>query len=290
MPAEPALRSFQARAGRIAFAEWGERGRPQILLVHATGFHARCWDQTVAALPPGFNVFAIEIRGHGQSENTGLIADWSEPARDVEDLVQHVDLQGAIGAGHSMGGHTLVQVAALHPKAFSRLVLVDPVIMAPEIYEAKHFWPPDQEHPIARRRNKWASWQDMFETFKRRHPYSLWKPEVLADYCKYGLTPRADGDGYELACPPDIEASIYKAASGRNIFDAVRAIDIPVTVLRAKPRPPGPRDPTDFAASPTWPELAATFKHGRDVFLPELTHFIPMQDPKLTARYIAGDA
>jgi hypothetical protein len=42
----------------------------------------------------------------------------------------------------------------------------------------------------------------------------------------------------------------------------------------------------DFAASPTWPKLAAQFARGRDVYLPELTHFIPMQAPDLVARYI----
>jgi hypothetical protein len=33
--------------------------------------------------------------------------------------------------------------------------------------------------------------------------------------------------------------------------------------------------------------VAHCFKHGRDVPLPDLTHFIPMQDPELTARFVA---
>ena len=32
--------------------------------------------------------------------------------------------------------------------------------------------------------------------------------------------------------------------------------------------------------------LADQFPNGRDVYLPELTHFIPMQDPNLVARFI----
>jgi hypothetical protein len=61
-----------------------------------------------------------------------------------------------------------------------------------------------------------------------------------------------------------------------------------VTVLRARLPGPGPRDLTDFTASPTWPELASLFEQGRDVFLPELTHFIPMQDPELVAAFMEG--
>lgn len=290
MRADPVQHAFQASTARIAYVEWGERGRPAVFLIHATGFHARCWDQTVAALPSGFNVFAVDMRNHGASEKTGPISDWSEPMHDIDELVAHLGLEGAIGAGHSMGGHVLVQVAARRPRAFKRLVLVDPVMMPPEVYaDTTHRWPAHLEHPIARRRNKWASWQAMFDAFKDRHPYSLWRREVLADYCRYGVSPRQDGDGYELSCPPDIEASIYKAATGRDIYDLVAKIDVPVTVLRAKPRPPGPRDHTDFAASPTWEHLAAKFKRGRDVFLPQLTHFIPMQDPELVARHIAGE-
>jgi len=46
----------------------------------------------------------------------------------------------------------------------------------------------------------------------------------------------------------------------------------------------------DFSASPTWPELAAQFPRGQDVHLPELTHFIPMQDPQLVADFICVGA
>ena len=42
----------------------------------------------------------------------------------------------------------------------------------------------------------------------------------------------------------------------------------------------------DLKCSPTWVELASQFKIGTDVFLPELTHLIPMQEPGLVARYI----
>ena len=47
--------------------EWGAPGpEPTIVLIHATGFHARCWDQVVKALP-GRHVLALDLRGHGRS-------------------------------------------------------------------------------------------------------------------------------------------------------------------------------------------------------------------------------
>jgi lipase len=243
----------------------------------------------VRALPAGFRVIAADLRGHGRSQKTGPIANWAEPARDIAELVEHLKLEGAIGAGHSMGGHILVQIAATHPQAFSRLVLIDPVIMAPEIYAQREaMFPPGTEHPVARRRNQWTSWQEMFDAFKGRNPYALWQAKVLEAYCRHGLTP-ASGGGFELACPPAVEASIYMGSLGTDIYDAVRKVEVPVAILRAKERPPGPRERMDFSDSPTWPQLAATFKHGRDVYLPHMTHFIPMQDPQLVARYVAQE-
>ena len=42
----------------------------------------------------------------------------------------------------------------------------------------------------------------------------------------------------------------------------------------------------DFSASPTWPGLVDTLADARERLLPELTHFIPMEDPGLVARAI----
>jgi len=285
---EPKLSFFDATGGRIAWFEWGTRGQEPLLLIHATGFHARVWDRTIAALKERYHVIAVDTRGHGRSEKRGPVRDWRDMADDIHELLLQLALPRMIGAGHSMGGHLLVQLAARMPEQFSRLVLVDPVIMSPEVYEARKPWPPEGEHPVARRRNSWESWEAMFELFSHRKPYNLWQRDVRVDYCRHGVMPKADGSGVELACPPAIEASVYMVSGSSAIHDEARSVKVPVTVLRARLPGPGPRDLTDFTASPTWPDLASLFEQGRDVFLPDLTHFIPMQDPALTADYIAG--
>jgi lipase len=285
-PSEPSLSTFDASGCRIAYFEWGERGQAPLLLIHATGFHARVWDQTIAHLAGNYHIVAVETRGHGRSAKPGPIRNWREPADDIHELLQHLKLAPILGAGHSMGGHILVQLAARMPAQFTRLVLVDPVIMSPEIYAKQGNWPEGTDHPVARRRNSFESWEAMRDLYQHRKPYSLWQPAVLDDYCRYGVMPKADGTGVELACPPAIEASIYMAAGGTDIDDNVRSVKVPVTVMRAQQRQEGPRDHTDFSASPTWDRLAQEFPQGRDVFLPGLTHFMPMQDPALVAAYI----
>jgi lipase len=126
----------------------------------------------------------------------------------------------------------------------------------------------------------------MFERFEHRPPYSLFVPEALSDYCEHGLLPAPDGDGYVLACTPEIEASIYMTSRTHpGVYDSVRALEIPVKILRA--REPGPdRDVMDFTSSPTWPGLVREFKRATELYLPEQTHFLPMEAPKLVAEHV----
>jgi pimeloyl-ACP methyl ester carboxylesterase len=140
------------------------------------------------------------------------------------------------------------------------------------------------DHPTARRSNAFASWRELFDRLKGRGSYAPWRTEILEDYCRFGVVPNPHGTNWILACPPQVEAAIYTGAVGNDINELLRRIDIPVAVLRAQPRTSGER--MDFLGSPTWPELANQFAQGRDIPLPQLTHFIPMQAPELVAAII----
>jgi len=180
---------------------------------------------------------------------------------------------------------TVASAAAL-PRRFNQLVLIDPVIFAPERYEQMelHAGLSAVDHPVARRKNNWRDADEMFTRFRERPPFDNWKPEVLRDYCDYALLP-PDEDGFrQLACNPINEASNYlNSGSNETILEKLPLITMPVSLLRATP---GEGSEEDFSASPTWPELASHLPMCRDVYLPDLNHFIPMQDPGLVAGYI----
>ena len=258
---------------------------PTLWLVHATGFHARVWDQTIAHLP-GRHVIAIEQRGHGRSQ-AAAFDNWSVFGHDQAALAQVFQLQGAVGVGHSMGAHALVQAAALVPGAFRQLVLIDPVLLAP----ADYLLPPPAPgtlHPSAGRKNQFESAQAMATRFAGRPPYSVFTPQALQDYCEHGLRPvdSSTGSGFQLACAPAFEGQVYPLArSYPGIYACIRALQIPVLVLRARPQDPSVM-PWDPLGSPTWPALAAEFHDGRDLQLMDKTHMLPMEDPALLARLI----
>ncbi len=253
---------------------------PPVVFCHATGFHGRCWDQIVARLP-GRHCIALDFRGHGRSSKPAPPYSWRAFGDDLAALLAHFEIRNAVGVGHSMGGHSLVQAAASMPQAFSRLVLLDPVIRPRPAYTG----PMPQLDFVLRRRNDWASPEQMFDRFHDRAPFASWAVAVLHDYCNFGLVPSESGSGFLLACPPAIEAAIYSNNSAKesDLYDEIPTIEIPVRVIRSG----GEFHGSNFMASPTAIDLASFFPHGEDIPLTGISHFIPMEAPDLTAQWIA---
>lgn len=286
----PALGTITINNIDLAYFDWpaapGSPAAPIMIFAHATGFHARVWDAVIAHFPQ-HRVLALDLRGHGRSGG-GPIDDWRLVASDVAGLIDQLGITSAIGIGHSMGGHVLVQCASDKSAAFARLVLFDPVILAPDYYEqAETRFTDENPHPASRRKRDFASAEEMIARFAARDPYCLFATEVFEDYCRYGLLPDPAGaGGMVLACAPEVEGSIYASSrSNTGILDAARKVDIPVLVVRAQQS-----DINDFKGSPTWPELAGILPQGTDMDRSDRTHFHPFEDPADAAAIIAGFA
>lgn len=277
--AEPRQHEVQVNGMCLCYFERGvpSKDRPTLMFVHATGFHGRVWDRLAEAFPEHHSL-ALELRGHGRSENVP-IDHWHDVAQDICAFTDALDVTRAIGIGHSMGAHCLIDAAA-HCDAFASLLVLDPTIAAPESYEDSESPFPDGLHPAARRRNYFDSPEEMMERLLSKSSFALYEPRIFADYCRYGLVPGEDG-GFQLACPPEIEATVYMSArSNGGVYDSVRTLDIPVFIVRAK-EPGSQLGGPDFSSSPTWPPLVKEFKHGQELHLKECSHFIPMQVPAL---------
>ncbi|MDG2304964.1 MAG: alpha/beta hydrolase [Candidatus Binatia bacterium] len=289
---EPSSQRIRVNGVELCLFEWGhpQPGQPTFLLAHATGFHARCWDQVVRHLGPQ-HILAVDQRGHGRSEAPG-ITHWEVFGQDLAEIVRARDLTNIVGVGHSMGGHAMTQAAAWCPERFTRILLIDPVIASPDDYGPGGWTlspPPGSLHPTAKRKSRFASPQAMIDRFRDRPPYANFLPECLRDYCTYGLLPAPDGDGCVLACSPATEASVYMTSrSNPGIYDSARSLEIPTLIVRAK-LPLADRQIMDFSSSPTWPGLAGEFRQGREIFLADRTHFIPLETPEYVADLILRD-
>ncbi len=277
---EPTQSRRSVNGAQLRVFEWAGEG-PTLFFAHATSFHARCWDQVIARLP-GRHAVAFDMRGHGGSDNPDPPLDWRDWGEDAAELARQLELRGAIAVGHSMGGHSVTIAAALDPRRFAALLLVDPVIQRREDYGPAE----RRGRDAGGRRNEWASPDEMFESFLGRGSFATWDEQVLRDYCNYGLVPNSEGAGMVLGCPPEVEAALYAAAATTDIYDEIATIELPVRILRAQEPPPEGRQ--GFGYSPTAPDLASHFQNAEDVYLPDATHFIPMESPSLVAEHIEG--
>jgi pimeloyl-ACP methyl ester carboxylesterase len=267
------------RIGDLAVWEW-PGADPPILFLHATGFHGRLWDRIVERIP-GRRAIAPDLRGHGRSAGAQPPCHWPPFGMDVIGVIDRLGLRGLTGVGHSMGGYLVVQAAAVRPEAFRDLVLVDPTIFAPDYYGK----PPFDVSFVRRRRNHWNSADEMDHRFFNRQPFHDWQPGILRDYCDYGLL--AAGDGFVLACRPEVEASIYECSheAETDLHPLLAAIEHPVTILRAGKAPrPGV---FDLSTSPTTPDLVTRFPNAREILLAGRNHYIPMEAPELVVAAIS---
>ena len=264
-------------SGGVEIAAWdwaadSPDGAQPIVFTHATGFHGRAWDEITRQFPERRRI-AMEVRGHGRSAKPEPPYLWRDFGRDVAAVAKKLGVRGALGVGHSMGGHSTVCAAAFRPETFRELLLIDPTIFPRDAYGT----PPGDASFIRKRKNEFASAEAMIERFRDKLPFSRWNPQVLRDYCEYGILPR--GNEFVLACPPDIEASIYfqSKAPDSNIYPEIESIALPVTVIRAgRTRTQGV---FDLTTSPTAVDLASRFANGRDKAFADCTHYIPQEAP-----------
>jgi len=130
---------FQADAASIHYAESPPNG-PPIILLHGL---ARDWKSFSVLLPEltsRFQVFALDLRGHGGSSRVPRSYRITYYAQDVSAFLKQVIPGGAAIFGHSLGGEVGMCVAANADSRVSALIVGDSVI-SPENFARSMYDP-----------------------------------------------------------------------------------------------------------------------------------------------------
>lgn len=109
--------------GVVSYLRWGD-GEPELVLLHGLGQCAHTWDTLLLAL--GRPAIAIDLPGHGHSD-WRLDYDYG-PCRNTEAvarLMEQVAPLARVVVGVSLGGATVIRLAAQYPGLCRRAVYVD---------------------------------------------------------------------------------------------------------------------------------------------------------------------
>lgn len=253
----PIDRQLEVNGLRLHLLDWGGAGRTPLLLLHGFTGHAHAWDTLSIALQPRFHVYALDQRGHGDSDP----ADAYDPAAafdDVAGVVEQLGLAPLILVGLSMGGRNAMYFTARRPEAVQRLVIVD---IGPEISRRATEAAPGPPEP-----ETWESIEQAAQHLYRANPY----PGIhyYRWVVSHSLRQRPDG-ALVWAWHPSIKAR--RSPGDVDWWALVRAITPPTLVLRGEHSHVLARDVAE--------RMARELPHGRLVEIPRAVHTLHEDNP-----------
>jgi pimeloyl-ACP methyl ester carboxylesterase len=258
----------------LALHDLGGRGDP-LLIAHATGFCGRAYDPLAAQLRPHFHVFALDLRGHGDSTSP---ADgdfsWSRMADDVLAATAVIGRGPIAAVGHSMGGAALLLAEAARPESLRFAYLYEPIVL-PAGFVA------DGDNmlagPARRRRATFGSKPEVLQRYATRPPLNVLRADALAAYVEHGFETTPDGS-VRLKCSGEHEARTFNEGLKVTV-DRIVGVSVPATVavgLRVSEP-----NPAKLARG-----IVAALPAGSLLEYPHLGHFGPFQDPESLVRDI----
>lgn len=254
---------------------------PPVMLVHATGFHGRCWVPLARSLSPHFSVWAVDQRGHGMSGKApdGRYDEWSVFVADLLAVIDALDETGWRGVGHSLGGAVLMLAESRRPGTFADLCCYEPVVIPPDLRLGEGFAGRIPMSELARkRRPSFSSRRQAYDNYASKPPLNRLAPEALDAYVTWGFIDAPDGS-VTLACTPEDEASVYEGAPTSGAWNVLPSIGSRVALL-------GGGDLTD-PVSQGLEVVARHLRRGGVRRFDGLGHFGPFEDPDRVGAVVA---
>jgi len=201
-------------------------GKPLVLLHGAFNSINLAFSQLIPALSKTRQVIAVELQGHGRTNDIDRPFSFEAMADDVAALLKSLKTDSADIFGYSMGGGVAQQLAIRHPSLVRRLILTSTVykyegwtketrailpMLTPEMFEPT---------PIKTEYDKLAPdpkhWKDFINKMKKFVTTSY---DFGADKIKAIKSPTliiaADGDGVS----PEHAVEMYRLRGGGYMID-----------------------------------------------------------------------
>ena len=122
-----ALRFADARLKtgvRLRYAEQGKVDGQPVILLHGYTDSSFSYSRVLPALDAKYHVYALDLRGHGESDKPESGYGLNDFAADVLAFMDAKRLRRATIVGHSMGSFVAQRIALAAPERVERLVLI----------------------------------------------------------------------------------------------------------------------------------------------------------------------
>jgi pimeloyl-ACP methyl ester carboxylesterase len=121
---------FDYNGFRLSYDEYGAGDRP-LVLIHGLLMNRRMFDRLGPAMAVrGNRVITVDLLGHGRSDRPADMSQYSMTffARQVEALLDHLEIDNAVVGGTSLGANVTLELAYLEPKRLKGMMVEMPVL------------------------------------------------------------------------------------------------------------------------------------------------------------------
>src|SRR5918992_4181540 len=225
----------------LAICRAGE-GQDPIICLHGITAKHRAFNAAARYLEPSRGLVGVDLRGRGDSDKPESGYSLEAHAADVVRVLDHLGLESAVLAGHSMGGFVALKTALMFPDRVRALVLLDggwPRVESPpeEMTEEERQEAAALEEGLAR------AFKRLDMTFESPEAYlDFWfpgqnlkmddLPQDLADYYLYDLG-EVEGGYRPKALRAAAEEDSPSVSSTSPTAEEMRGVRCPVALVRA---------------------------------------------------------
>ena len=286
-------------AQQIKIAGWhflpSDSSKPLMLMHHANGMCAALWATVAQKMTEHYNVFALDARGHGDSDSLTVPDDyaWKYFVSDLKEVADQLmsqfdQPQIAHGVGSSFGGIVTAACEAQYPGTFAQISMFDPPIHStPEIVqqlgldiEVRNT--DDRDELVARtlrRRATFDSRQQAYSNWQDKPLFAVWQKEAFNLYIEQGMRETEDGQ-VTLKCETKVEAHIFATTGELAVLDFAPKVSVPVAFVHAK---------QGFFPEVFFRELATLFPQGQ-FYQIDAGHMLPLEAPDAVVELLLSPA
>ncbi|HXK32847.1 MAG TPA: alpha/beta hydrolase [Dehalococcoidia bacterium] len=267
MPEEPVSRYYWSQRLKLHYAVWGQETAPPLLLIHGNRDHARTWDRVAGRLMDHYCVYAVDLRGHGDSQwSVGGQYSLPEFVLDVAMLADQLERFPLTVIGHSLGGAVALEYTGVFPENVRKVVAIEglgPPVREPTPASVRmRNWIRQMQEFDQRKPRRYGAMDDAVRRMQEENPHLT--PEMALHLTQHGMRENDDGtlswkfDNYvRLQSPYE-----FNMAEAREIWNQIRC---PVLLIRGS---------ESWASDPERDGKASAFHDVRSVLVKDAGHWV----------------